>query len=86
LIRLKKNALLVPTPGQTEQEYLGYYLQEKKWMYCVSQKKFNLGKAIERFQHGQRILPEPQEDLLKNVVEEFLHHLQTKKKVPGSGL
>ncbi|MFP4025740.1 MAG: glycosyltransferase [Thiohalospira sp.] len=39
-------AILVPTPGQTEQEYLAAYLKQKKYFYSVSQQKFNLESAI----------------------------------------
>jgi predicted glycosyltransferase len=39
---LGKTALLVPTPGQPEQEYLASYLSEKGWFSCVSQKELDL--------------------------------------------
>lgn len=42
---LKKKAIFVPTPGQTEQEYLAKYFSEKKIAYSVSQKKFDLDIA-----------------------------------------
>jgi len=44
LISLNCSALLVPTPGQTEQEYLATYLSSKGWFSSVSQKR--LGKNI----------------------------------------
>lgn len=72
LVKLKKNAILVPTPGQTEQEYLGRYLHEKKWMYCISQKHFKLKKALTKFQKKEMVLPEVPGSLLKEVVEDFL--------------
>jgi len=43
---LGKAAILVPTPGQTEQEYLAKIMLEKKWFYTVSQAKFNLDAAV----------------------------------------
>jgi len=54
LVTLKKTAaakpsqkiILVPTPGQTEQEYLANYLKNKKMFYTIPQKKFNLENAI----------------------------------------
>ena len=46
LVKLQKKAILVPTPGQTEQEYLGNYLQYKKIFCCVYQKKFSLSEAL----------------------------------------
>ncbi len=38
LISLNCNALLIPTPGQTEQEYLADYLSEKGWFSSVTAK------------------------------------------------
>lgn len=46
LATLGKKAIFIPTPGQTEQEYLAEYLMSKKIAYCVSQKQFNLSKAL----------------------------------------
>jgi UDP-N-acetylglucosamine:LPS N-acetylglucosamine transferase len=37
LVSLNCTALIIPTPGQTEQEYLAEYLSEKGWFYSVSQ-------------------------------------------------
>jgi UDP:flavonoid glycosyltransferase YjiC (YdhE family) len=38
LVCLNRSALLVPTPGQTEQEYLAEYLAGKGWFITVTQK------------------------------------------------
>ena len=43
---LDKRSILVPTPGQTEQEYLANHLMEQRLAYCVGQKKFSLSKVI----------------------------------------
>ncbi len=48
LASVGKKSILVPTPGQPEQEYLGKYLEEKKFAVSISQKAFNLNDAIER--------------------------------------
>ena len=40
-------AILIPTPGQTEQEYLAEFHKSKRNFYSVSQDKFNLQQAIE---------------------------------------
>ena len=48
LIPFKKKLIFVPTPGQTEQEYLGQYWQAKKWAITFSQSEFNLQTAIEK--------------------------------------
>ena len=42
LVILQKKAVLVPTPGQSEQEYLGTYLQKQKLFYTVDQNNFSL--------------------------------------------
>jgi UDP:flavonoid glycosyltransferase YjiC (YdhE family) len=47
LAALGKKAIIIPTPGQTEQEYLGRYLHEKKIFYCVNQKNINLRQSID---------------------------------------
>ncbi|NSW93559.1 MAG: hypothetical protein HPY62_02490 [Bacteroidales bacterium] len=39
LIALNRTALLIPTPGQTEQEYLAEYLAQKGWFSSVRQKE-----------------------------------------------
>lgn len=41
LICLRKSALLIPTPGQTEQEYLSRYLSGRKLFSYMSQKEIN---------------------------------------------
>ena len=43
LISMGCNALLVPTPGQTEQEYLAGYLAQKGWFASVSQNQLDEG-------------------------------------------
>jgi len=47
LAALQKKAILIPTPGQTEQEYLGKYLQEQDIYYSIPQKKFALFRALD---------------------------------------
>ena len=48
LVALNKNAILVPTPGQTEQEYLAGYFRQKNIFYSVPQKDFDMIVAIEK--------------------------------------
>ncbi len=48
LYRLNKPAILVPTPGQTEQEYLASYLMQKKYFFCVNQEPFQLSEVLEK--------------------------------------
>lgn len=46
LVKLGKKAVLVPTPGQTEQEYLADHLMSMGWFYCVDQKNFSLLRVL----------------------------------------
>lgn len=46
IIKLKKKSILIPTPGQSEQEYLANYLSGKQIVFCVPQKDFSLQKAL----------------------------------------
>jgi uncharacterized protein (TIGR00661 family) len=43
----KKRALFLPTPGQTEQEYLADYYEKQGYFHSVSQYNLKLKKAIE---------------------------------------
>jgi UDP-N-acetylglucosamine transferase subunit ALG13 len=47
LMRLKKKAIFVPTPGQTEQEYLANYLAERGWAFSIRQKGLSLPLALD---------------------------------------
>jgi hypothetical protein len=42
----KNQALLIPTPGQTEQEYLSWYYRQKNWYYSVNQKHLDLADDV----------------------------------------
>lgn len=41
-----RSAWLVPTPGQTEQEYLASYLSRKNWFKTVRQQQFQLSEIL----------------------------------------
>jgi UDP-N-acetylglucosamine transferase subunit ALG13 len=45
---LQKKSILVPTPGQTEQEYLADHLMKKQFAFCVKQNDLSLMKNIEQ--------------------------------------
>jgi len=47
LVTLGRNAVLVPTPGQTEQEYLARHLSTDRSFYIITQDKFNLSLALQ---------------------------------------
>ncbi len=45
---LNKKAIFIPTPGQTEQEYLAEMLMNKQIAFSQNQNKINLAKAIKK--------------------------------------
>jgi UDP-N-acetylglucosamine transferase subunit ALG13 len=65
LLSWQKNALLIPTPGQSEQEYLAQYLVQKKWFYSCAQSNFIQFQEVELngFQYP------PNENLTPNFAE-----------------
>jgi uncharacterized protein (TIGR00661 family) len=46
LAALGKKAILIPTPGQAEQEYLAKYLFENKYFYSIDEDSFSLADAL----------------------------------------
>jgi UDP-N-acetylglucosamine:LPS N-acetylglucosamine transferase len=47
LIPFDKKLIFIPTPGQTEQMYLGKLWEEKNWALCYAQENFKLNFALE---------------------------------------
>lgn len=46
LVAMGKRAIVIPTPGQTEQEYLGASLHQQGVFYCTPQQGFDLRRAM----------------------------------------
>lgn len=68
LVSLHQKAILVPTPGQTEQEYLARILMKKGLFYSARQENFSLKSVLEKvkgFKFNEQVLnPEFDEALL----------------------
>ena len=45
---LNKKTILIPTPGQTEQEYLGKHLHKEGLFYCAKQDGFDINDALKK--------------------------------------
>lgn len=69
---MKKKAIFVPTPGQTEQEYLGNLYQQKKLHLCVKQNELDVAKAIEQVVVFKGFSEISKAELLAENVKEFL--------------
>lgn len=47
LVKLQKKMIMIPTPGQTEQEYLAKHLRQKQIAFTVQQKEFSLNMVLQ---------------------------------------
>jgi predicted glycosyltransferase len=73
LMAVHKNAILIPTPGQTEQEYLANHLQEKNLFAFYSQEQFDLSKAIKAFRKKEwGMFPDLDNDSLVKVIQQLI--------------
>ena len=54
----KKNVLLIPSPGQTEQEYIAKYYEKNRYFHYVKQNKLDLKKDIAMSRHYKGYAPE----------------------------
>ena len=77
LVRLGKMAVLIPTPGQPEQEYLARHLMEEGWFFSMNQNGFNLEemqKRVDRFKFRE-IPAELRGETFGPVLDQFLEKL-----------
>lgn len=73
LIRLNKRAVLVPTPGQPEQEYLADYLEERKAFMRMKQKNIDISKivlSISRYSPDKMIEENSTLEAIQNVLKD----------------
>ena len=80
IVKLKKKSILVPTPGQTEQEYLAEYLAEKRIACIIGQNAFSVSDALSKarqFDYWPIELPNSND--LGFTIKALLKSLSTKK-------
>lgn len=78
IARLGKKSILIPTPGQTEQEYLGKYLEERKFAVCIDQKKFSLTTALAKAVQFEYNPPAIHENNLPVLISDLLQKIKLK--------
>ena len=70
---LHKKCIFIPTPGQTEQNYLAKYLSEKKFCFIADEKNFSLTDSLNKASGFDFQFPETgKNNNLKDVVRQFL--------------
>jgi uncharacterized protein (TIGR00661 family) len=82
LSALKKKAILVPTPGQSEQEYLAKYLYAKKYFFAVEQDQFYLEEVLKKAaEFNFRPFDFPADEY-KKTTDEFVLSIKSMKFAP----
>lgn len=81
LIALGKKAIIVPTPGQAEQEYLARYLQQKGYFISVTEQELDIQSAIEAAANfAFQPMPAVDPSQLKKQVQQLIARLREKKE------
>jgi uncharacterized protein (TIGR00661 family) len=77
---LRKRCILIPTPGQTEQEYLAKHVMEQKMAMSIPQHKFKLSNAIELAElFNYKLIERSYENNIPRIVNKLLHKVDHSK-------
>lgn len=71
ILSMQKKSILIPTPGQTEQEYLAQRLMNQHWCYSFKQEDdflYHINKAMQ-FNFN---LPAPAASVMEKTIDDFL--------------
>ena len=71
ILALRKKSILIPTPGQTEQEYLARHLMGQHWCYGFEQQE-NVAQHLQLAQSFSYCLPQLPGNTLQCAVESIL--------------
>jgi len=77
LVTVQQKAILVATPGQTEQEYLATHLMEQKLFYACRQEGFNLEQHLKEKERFGFTLSYKTAALQKDIITEWADKLKT---------
>lgn len=69
---LGKKAILIPTEGQTEQEYLAKHLRAKNWFFTTTEKNLKILRDLEKAKSFPGLKVEFNSDMLEESVSGFL--------------
>ena len=74
ILSIQKKSILIPTPGQTEQEYLADLLQNQNLAFTISQSKFSIINAVQQakqFSYSTMSLPVFNDERLKQLMQQL---------------
>ncbi|MHA4809181.1 glycosyltransferase [Flavitalea flava] len=89
LIALEKKSILIPTPGQTEQEYLGDHLARRHLALCIPQSGFSISQALEAAGNFPftKAVGRDDKNLLQKEIRAFLFELaKTSSAIPDGSV
>lgn len=72
---IRKKSILIPTPGQTEQEYLARELMHQNFALCISQEKFRLPAALDLAENFDYQFPSMPASQLEATLSAFISKL-----------
>ncbi len=75
LLRLRRRAVLVPTPGQTEQEYLAQHLRQRGYFPFLPQRGFSLEVALRLAENFRRSQPPEEYHGYRSALRNFAERL-----------
>jgi UDP-N-acetylglucosamine transferase subunit ALG13 len=73
MMTMQKKIIMIPTPGQTEQEYLSSHLMANRLALCIPQNKFKLKNALDlakSFNYQKFVLKK--NNALENVIDDLI--------------
>jgi uncharacterized protein (TIGR00661 family) len=75
LLSLQKKAILIATPGQTEQEYLANKLMQQQWCYAIEQQNFSWQNIVIASKEFQFIQPQFPTKELSSLIASLMQQL-----------
>lgn len=69
---MKQTALMIPTPGQTEQVYLAEWLGKQGLVVCQDQRKLDVQAGIEKLKTTKGFSLTSDSSVLNNAIDDFL--------------
>jgi len=77
MVKLKKKMIVVPTPGQSEQEYLAGYLSQNHFALSIPQNAFTLDRALELAANFSFTYIDTDMNEYKAVIKEFVERINS---------
>ena len=76
-VKLKKKMIVVPTPGQPEQEYLADYLSKNNYVLKFKQQNFDLQRALQKAENFTFNHVDANMDEYKVVLKDFVDRISS---------